>query len=82
MACDVATSATLWRMDNYIDIVFDGPPGPNADGHHCNFVEVENPDGSGARVGEWIDRGNGLWALRIPEKPMNWDHRDTDVVGR
>jgi len=51
---------------SFIDIVFDGPPGPNTDGHHCNFVEVENPDGSGAGVGEWIDRGNGRWALRIP----------------
>ena len=49
-----------------IDIVFDGPPGPNTGEHHCNFVECETLDGRSVRVGEWIDRGNGLWALRIP----------------
>lgn len=48
-----------------VDIVFDGPPGPNADGHHCNFVEAEDLDGRSLRVGEWIDRGDGLWALRL-----------------
>lgn len=47
--------------NNYFDIVFDGPPGPTAG----RFVEVENPDGESIRVGTWIDRGDGLWALRI-----------------
>ena len=45
----------------FIDIVFDGPPGPEAG----RFVEVENPDGASISVGEWIDRGDGFWALRI-----------------
>lgn len=53
-------------MSDYIDIVFDGPPGPNTDGHHCNFVEVEAPDGRSVGVGEWVDRGDGMWALRLP----------------
>lgn len=44
-----------------VDIVFDGPPGPRAG----RFVEVERLDGSSCRVGEWIDRGDGYWALRI-----------------
>lgn len=53
-------------MSRTIDVVFDGPPGPNVDGHHCNFVEVEDPaTGQGVRVGTWIDRGDGLWALRL-----------------
>lgn len=50
---------------NVFDVVFDGPPGPNAQGHHCNFVEVEDATGASISVGKWIDRGDGLWALRI-----------------
>lgn len=50
--------------ENFIDIVFDGPPS-NESGR---FVEVENPQGQSISVGEWIDRGDGLWALRIPSK--------------
>lgn len=42
-----------------LHIVFDGPPGPIAG----RFVEVETPDGRGIRVGQWIERENGLWAL-------------------
>lgn len=45
----------------YIEIVFDGPPS------HLSprFVEVEYPADTSVRVGEWIDRGNGYWALRL-----------------
>ena len=25
--------------------------------HHCNFIEVELPDGTSVNVGEWINRG-------------------------
>jgi len=48
----------------FIDVVFDAPPGPESG----RFVEVEDPAGRSIRVGEWIDRGNGLWALRIPRE--------------
>jgi hypothetical protein len=44
----------------YIDVVFDGPPDATA-----RFMEVESPAGRSIRVGEWINRGNGEWALRI-----------------
>ena len=44
-----------------VDFVFDGPPGPEGP----RFVEVEDVTGRGVSVGEWIDRGNGLWALRV-----------------
>jgi len=44
-----------------IDIVFDGPPGPKPG----NFVEVENVRGESINAGEWIDRGDGMWALRL-----------------
>lgn len=49
---------------DFIDIVFDGPPEHIAG----RFVEVEGPEGQGVRIGEWIDRGDGFWALRI-----KWD---------
>ena len=39
----------------FFDVVFDG---------HL-FVEVEDEQGRSFNAGEWIDRGDGLWALRI-----------------
>jgi len=53
-------------MTKFIDIVFDGPPGPNPG----RFVEVENESGESICAGEWIDRGDGMWALRIQEPPQ------------
>ena len=46
----------------HVDIVFDKPPGPERPG----FVEVENDRGQSITLGEWVERGDGLWALRIP----------------
>ena len=46
----------------FVDVVFDGPPSHESG----RFVECEGPGEVGTRVGEWIDRENGLWALRIP----------------
>lgn len=57
--CDA--SAVREERMTYIDIVFDGPPSHESG----RFVEVENPLGHSINAGEWIDRGNGLWALRI-----------------
>lgn len=45
-----------------IDIVFDGPPGPESG----RFIEAENLSGESINAGEWIDRGDGMWALRVP----------------
>jgi len=44
-----------------INIIFDGPPADQSG----RFVEVENDEGQGIRVGEWIDKKDGYWALRI-----------------
>lgn len=45
----------------YLDIVFDGDPTlPEG-----TFVEIESPSGTGVKVGTWIDRGDGFWALRL-----------------
>ena len=52
-------------MNQYIDIVFDGPPGPQAG----RFVEVEDANGKGFSFGKWVQREDGYWALRIP--PMD-----------
>lgn len=48
-------------MIDFIDVVFDGPPGPVSG----RFVEVEDQDGNGVKIGQWIERDNGHWALRI-----------------
>ncbi len=45
----------------YIDIVFDGPPSHESG----RFVEVENEQGKSIRFGEWVERKDGYWALRI-----------------
>lgn len=50
------------REYSYLDVVFDGPPQPP----FGRFVEVENPSGQSVNAGKWIERGGGLWALRIP----------------
>ena len=46
-----------------IDVVFDGPPAHEAG----RFVEVENSDGSSIGVGKWVERDDGLWALRMTD---------------
>lgn len=50
-------------MGGYIDIVFDAPPGPEPG----RFVEVEDASGAGISFGEWVERGDGYWVLRIPD---------------
>ena len=49
-------------MSKTIDIVFDGPPGPQS----SRFVEVER-DGRSIKLGEWVERPDGYWVLRIPD---------------
>lgn len=44
-----------------VDIVFDGPPGHFAP----QFVEVENSEGKSFRLGEWVKRPDGYWAIRF-----------------
>lgn len=47
--------------DDYIDIVFDNGPGPTGG----SFVETEKSDRSSVRLGTWIRRDDGFWALRV-----------------
>lgn len=46
----------------FFDVVFDGPPSSVTG----RFVETEDRAGASFRAGEWVDRGGGLWALRVP----------------
>lgn len=48
-------------MRDFIDVVFDGPPSHTSG----RFVEVEDAARASIGVGVWIDRGDGMWALRI-----------------
>ena len=52
-------------MQQPINIIFDGPPGHDSG----FFVEVETDDGKSVNAGKWIERDDGLWALRITELP-------------
>lgn len=56
--------------NKHIDIVFDGPPGPEAG----RFVEVEIGNDTdhyySMRFGEWIDRGDGYWVLRLTNETL------------
>lgn len=45
-----------------VDIVFDGPPSHDAP----RFVEVER-DGKAIKYGEWLQREDGYWVLRVPD---------------
>lgn len=56
--------ALTYARSNEIRIIFDGHPGPEAG----RFVEVVNQDGFGVNVGEWVDRKDGYWELRIPKE--------------
>lgn len=57
-------------MKQAINIIFDGSPSHESG----RFVEVETDDGKSINAGEWIDKGDGYWVLRIidlPDSPPN-----------
>lgn len=56
-------SEQQWN-DAFLDVVFDGPPGPEAG----RFVEVEDPDGRSVSAGQWLRRNDGYWVLRMPHR--------------
>lgn len=58
-------------MSYYVDIVFDGPPGPEAG----RFVEVEDNTGASINFGHWVERDDGYWALRITSVRPALDRR-------
>ena len=54
----LAAAEGEWRP---IEIVFDGPPGPQPG----RFVEVEDGNGNSISIGQWFERPDGNWGLRI-----------------
>jgi hypothetical protein len=60
-------------MSEYIDVLFDGPPSHESG----RFVEVNDDTGASIRAGEWIERDDGLWALRIMTTPPDAAMSDT-----
>jgi hypothetical protein len=62
-------------MADHIDIVFDGPPGPESAG----FIEVEDAAGRSIAFGEWIERKDGRWVLRITAADFQKPRRAVDV---
>ena len=57
-----------------INIIFDGPPSHVAG----RFVETEDDEGHGIKSGEWIERDNGYWSLRIDHLPE--DNKELDLL--
>jgi hypothetical protein len=57
-----------------LHIVFDGPPGPGSG----RFVEVETSDGRSINAGEWRERADGLWELRIAALSTRSEGQVTD----
>jgi hypothetical protein len=46
----------------HVDLVFDRPPGPLA----ATSVDIEDDHGRSIRYGEWPERLDGMWVLRLP----------------
>lgn len=44
-----------------IEVVFDGPPGPESG----RFVEVEDQERRSIQVGTWTIRDDGYWVLQL-----------------
>ena len=61
----VRLRAAIEAVPEPINILFDGPPGPEAG---LRFIEIENDAGRSISIGEWTERGD-YWVLRIESLP-------------
>lgn len=59
-------------MTGHVDIVFDGSP----ENWAGRFVEVEDDTGASIRLGDWVVRPDGYWALRIDVREIRADAWD------
>jgi hypothetical protein len=57
----VPTSTAPTIASSKVALLFDGPPGPESG----RFIEAENAAGEGVKVGAWVQRGDGIWALEL-----------------
>jgi hypothetical protein len=53
-------------MTEYVDIVFDGPPGRDGP----RLIEVENDKGQSISLGAWLQRPDGYWVLRFDRNAL------------
>ena len=53
--------------DTHIDIIMDGPPGPD----NPRFIEVDDATGRSPKASACFERQDGLWVVRIPIAAMN-----------
>ena len=60
----------------FLDVVFDGPPGPISG----RFVDVENESGQSVNAGQWIERPDGLWALKEMREVMDELVKSADAI--
>lgn len=60
------------EMTGYIDIVFDGEPGPEGP----VLVETEDSNGNGIRLGDWVKRSDDYWVLRVPRQEITGQTSD------
>jgi hypothetical protein len=63
-------------MADHVDIVFDGPPDPEGN----RFIEVEDANGKSIAFGEWIERKDGRWVLRIIAPDFQKPRRAVDIA--
>lgn len=55
----------------HIDVVCTNPPG-GPDDLPAVFVELEDDQRRSTNVGEWLERDDGYWVLRILTGPSSW----------
>jgi len=53
--------------DTHIDIILDGPPGPDSP----RFIEVDDPSGRSLKASACFERQDGLWVVRVPIAATN-----------
>lgn len=56
-----ASEPEATSLQGFIDIVFDGPPHATSG----RFVEVEDHTGKSISIGEWVQRPDTYWVLRV-----------------
>jgi len=63
-------------MAEHVDIVFDGPPGLEGN----RFMEIEDASGRSITFGEWIERQDRRWVLRITAADFQKPRRTVDTA--
>ena len=54
--------------ERWVDVVLTAPPGGPAE-PPAVFVEVEDDQGRSITYGQWLQREDGAWVLRLPGNP-------------